>query len=69
MTMHLAPIAKRPSGIRMKVSEPVGVVTCPNCLVSMPRISLKGPEDNTVLREAMYRCPRCDAETRRWIVL
>jgi hypothetical protein len=67
--MHLAPVAKRQSGIRVDVNGPIGVVTCPNCVVAMPRISLKGPEDNSALREATYHCPRCDAETRRWIKL
>jgi hypothetical protein len=68
--MHFAPLARAESDTRIAVSgRPVGVVTCPNCLVAMPRISLKGPEDNTALREATYHCPRCDAETRRWIKL
>jgi hypothetical protein len=41
--MHLAPLAKAESNIRIAVNgRPVGVVTCPNCLVAVPRISLKG---------------------------
>ena len=46
----------------------VGLVTCPNCRVVMPRISLQ-PSEEENLHEAEYHCPRCDAETRRWIKL
>jgi hypothetical protein len=49
--------------------RPVGLVTCPNCMVVMPRVSLKSSEAEKTLCEAIYRCPRCDAETRRWIAL
>jgi hypothetical protein len=49
-------------------SRPIGLVTCPNCRVVMPRISLQ-PWDAENLHEAIYRCPRCEAETRRWIKL
>lgn len=47
---------------------PIGQVTCPNCRVVMPRISLKVDEGNR-LNEAVYRCPRCNTETMRWITL
>jgi hypothetical protein len=50
-------------------SRPVGLVTCPNCQVLMPRISLKPSETANDLNEASYRCPRCGTETRRWIAL
>lgn len=56
----------------MDVAElvrPIGVVTCPNCQVEMPRIGLKQAETEPKLREATYRCPRCETETRRWIAL
>ena len=66
--MRPAPLANR-HDVNVEVRRPVGVVTCPNCLVEMPRISLKRLEDGKALREAIYRCPRCDAETRRWIVI
>jgi hypothetical protein len=48
--------------------RPVGLVTCPNCRVVMPRISLQ-PSEEENLHEAVYHCPRCDAEARRWIKL
>jgi hypothetical protein len=48
---------------------PVGLVTCPNCMVAMLRVSLKRSETEKTLHEASYHCPRCDTETRRWIVL
>jgi hypothetical protein len=48
--------------------RPVGLVTCPNCRVEMPRISLQ-PSEAENLHEAVYRCPKCEAETRRWIAL
>jgi hypothetical protein len=50
------------------MDRPIGLVTCPNCQVAMPRISLQ-PADQENLHGAIYRCPRCDAETRRWIKL
>jgi transposase-like protein len=49
------------------MTPPVGVVTCPNCRVPMPRISLKPSRAD--LNEAVYRCPRCETETMRWIKL
>ena len=45
---------------------PIGQVTCPNCRVVMPRVSLKNGEEKD-LNEAVYRCPKCSTETRRWI--
>jgi hypothetical protein len=35
----------------------------------MPRIGLKDTESDEKLREATYRCPQCETETRRWIAL
>ena len=64
-----APLTKRQSGTKVEISHPIGLVTCPNCRVEMPRISLTEPEDEKALRKAIYRCPRCGAETGRWIVL
>jgi hypothetical protein len=49
-----------------RVHEPVGLVTCPNCRVVMPCISRKGLEDEKGLHEAVYRCPQCGTETKRW---
>jgi hypothetical protein len=46
---------------------PIGQVTCPNCLVLMSRISLGEADEQTGLRTATYRCPRCEAQTTRWI--
>ena len=51
------------------IGRPVGLVTCPNCRVEMPRISLKASEPENNLNEAVYRCPQCETETRRWIKL
>lgn len=51
------------------IRKPIGLVTCPNCQVVMPRISLKILEDRRDLNEALYRCPQCQTETRRWIKL
>ena len=48
--------------------KPVGLVTCPNCRVVMARVSIKGSEDAD-LCEAAFRCPKCGAQTRRWIKL
>ena len=45
---------------------PLGLVTCPNCCVVMARISLNGSEHGA-LHEAVYRCQKCETETRRWI--
>lgn len=45
---------------------PIGQVTCPNCRVVMPRVSLKNGEEKD-LNEAVYHCPKCSTETRRWI--
>jgi hypothetical protein len=49
-------------------SEEVGLVTCPNCRVAMRLVFIRPVEGESCLNEAAYRCPRCDAETRRWIV-
>jgi len=46
----------------------VGVVTCPNCQVEMPRLSARRSSEEP-LSEILYRCPRCGTETRRWIKL
>jgi hypothetical protein len=65
------PLAERAQPQRDRnggTSRPVGLVTCPNCRVVMPRISLKPAEEND-LNEAVYRCPQCRTETRRWIKL
>lgn len=48
------------------MGRPVGIVTCPNCLVEMPRLSAKRSAEET-LSEVLYRCPRCETETRRWV--
>jgi hypothetical protein len=50
-------------------SVPIGQVTCPNCRVAMPRVSLKSSGVEKNLQEGVYRCPRCDTETKRWIKL
>ena len=65
------PLAERvqPSHDRNdSTARPVGIVTCPNCVVEMPRISAKRSGENA-LSEAVYRCPRCETETRRWVKL
>ena len=49
--------------------RPIGLVTCPNCRIDMPRIGLKDTESDKNLREATYHCPQCETETRRWIAL
>jgi hypothetical protein len=49
--------------------RPIGLLTCPNCRVDMPRVGLKENESDKNLREATYRCPQCETETRRWIAL
>ena len=49
--------------------DAIGLVTCPNCRVDMPRIGLKETETDQNLCEATYRCPQCATETRRWIAL
>jgi transposase-like protein len=49
--------------------RPIGLVTCPNCRVNMPRVRLKESESDKKLCEATYRCPQCETETRRWIAL
>ena len=48
-------------------SMPIGQVTCPNCLVIMGRVALGLPIGTQVFGRPRYRCPRCDAETIRWI--
>jgi DNA-directed RNA polymerase subunit RPC12/RpoP len=58
----------RPLSDSKPARAPIGQVTCPNCRVVMPRISLKTDEGNS-LSEAVYRCPRCKTETTRWIKL
>jgi hypothetical protein len=47
----------------------IGQVTCPNCQVVMRLGAMKPVEGAGELREAAYRCPRCDAETKRWVKL
>jgi len=47
--------------------SPIGIVTCPNCRVEMPRVSLRASETDVPLYEAVYRCPQCETETKRWI--
>jgi Zn finger protein HypA/HybF involved in hydrogenase expression len=42
-------------------------VMCTTCLVVMSRRWLKKPDSETSLTEAIYRCPKCDASTSRWI--
>lgn len=48
-------------------NDAIGLVTCPNCKVKMRFVVSKPIEGETELREAAYRCPRCDAATKRWI--
>jgi hypothetical protein len=55
-------------GKKGAIDRPIGLVTCPNCRVVMPRISLQ-PSQEENLHEAVYRCPQCGTETRRWIAL
>ena len=45
----------------------IGIVTCPNCQVTMQLVTMKPVEGQAKLREASYRCPRCGADTTRWI--
>jgi hypothetical protein len=45
----------------------IGLVTCPNCKVTMRRSLMRPVEGESELREAVFRCPRCDAETKRWV--
>jgi hypothetical protein len=60
--MQIAELVRRHDDCRA-----IGLVTCPNCRVDMPRVGLKDAEFDKKLREATYRCPRCETETRRWI--
>ena len=53
-------------GKKGAIDRPIGLVTYPNCRVVMPRISLQ-PSQEENLHEAVYRCPQCGTETRRWI--
>lgn len=48
-------------------AEAIGLVTCPNCNVTMRCVALKPVEGEAELSEAAYRCPRCDAGTTRWV--
>jgi hypothetical protein len=48
-------------------SDTVGLVTCPNCRVTMRRIVMKPVKGEAELREALYQCPLCDTETTRWV--
>jgi hypothetical protein len=66
--MPLAELVQPQQDKNRAVGRPVGVVTCPNCRVEMPRISLQ-PSEEANLYEAVYRCPQCGTETRRWIAL
>jgi hypothetical protein len=45
---------------------PIGLVTCPNCQVEMPRISLKplGAKKTSMKPSSL---PQCATKTRRWI--
>ncbi|SHN80532.1 hypothetical protein SAMN05444170_4409 [Bradyrhizobium erythrophlei] len=45
----------------------IGRVTCPNCRLTMRLLAMKLVKGEAELREAAYRCPQCDAETRRWV--
>jgi hypothetical protein len=47
--------------------RPIGLVTCPNCQIDMPRVGLKETEPDDKLQEATYRCPKCQTLTRRWM--
>jgi hypothetical protein len=58
----------QPQSDRDGSNRPIGLVTCPNCQVAMPRISLR-PSDAENLYESIHRCPKCETETRRWIKL
>jgi hypothetical protein len=62
--MRPDPLAKH--GMNVEVCQQVGLVTCPNCQVLMPRVSLQAPENGKTLRKAVYCCPRCGAQTGRW---
>ena len=48
-------------------TDAIGLVTCPNCQVTMRLLAMKSVEGEAELREAAYRCPRCGAETTRWV--
>lgn len=48
-------------------SEEVGLVTCPNCRVAMRLAFMRPVEGESRLSEVAYRCPRCNAETKRWV--
>jgi rubrerythrin len=61
--MRLAEPVQRPES---GSAHPIGIVTCPNCRVMMARVSLKRL-DGTVFNEATFRCPKCQAETRRFM--
>ena len=56
----------KPAAHHHEDGQAVGLVSCPNCEVAMVCISLKALEDNNDLHEAVYRCPRCRTETKRW---
>jgi hypothetical protein len=66
--MPLAERVQPPHERNGPIGRPVGIVTCPNCLVEMPRLSAKRSAEDT-LSEVLYRCPRCETETRRWVKL
>jgi hypothetical protein len=62
LMIELLEDAKHADGARI----PIGRVTCPNCHIGM-RSGVMRPVKESVLREVSYRCPRCDAETKRWV--
>ena len=66
--MPLAEVVQPQRDKNRAIGRPVGLVTCPNCRVEMPRISLQ-PSEEANLHEGVYRCPQCGTETRRWIAL
>lgn len=45
----------------------IGQVTCPNCRVVMRLVLMQPVDGESCLHEVSYRCPRCSAETRRWV--
>jgi Zn finger protein HypA/HybF involved in hydrogenase expression len=62
--MPLAELVQPQRDKKGAIDRPIGLVTCPNCRVVMPRISLQ-PSQEENLHEAVYRCPQCGTETRR----
>lgn len=56
--MPLAELVPRQRDKNYAVDPPIGLDTCPNSQIVMPRILLQ-PSEAENLYEAVYHCPRC----------